>query len=174
MPQIRLGQVDLATGELLEGATLAVFYPKRKNGFVEGWVAMAQNAMQQLAKANLGSEAMRVLLMLLGRLDFENQLVVSQAELGRTLEMKASSVSRAVARLVQEGALLAGPRVGINRTYTLNPQYGWKGSAKGHQDALAARMKARGMSVIAGGAGAPGGQVVDVVDDRTADLFDQV
>ena len=167
MPQIRLGQVDMATGEILEGATLAVFYPKRKNGFADGWVAMAQNAMMQLAKANLGAEAMRVLLMLLGRLDFENQLVVSQAELGRTLDMKASSVSRAVARLVQEGALLAGPRVGVNRTYTLNPHYGWKGSARGHQEALQARMKARGMSVVGEELPGPSG------DTQTRGLFDE-
>lgn len=171
MAQIRLGQVDLATGEILEGATLAVFYPKRKNGFTDGWVAMAQNAMQQLAKANLGAEAMRVLLMLLARLDFENQLVVSHAELAEVLEMKRSNVSRAFARLIEEGALLPGPRVGVNRTYTLNPHYGWKGSARGHQEALAARMKARGLSLVPGGPA--GGQVDQAeVDDRTLDLFD--
>jgi len=165
MPQIRLGQVDMATGEILEGATLAVFYPKRKNGFSEGWVAMAQNPMMALAKADLGSEAMRVLLILLGRLDFENQLMVSQAELGRFLSMKPSSVSRAIARLVKEEVLRPGPRIGVNRTYSLNPSYGWKGSAKAHQEALQARMRAAGLSVV--------GEPATPVDDRTGDLFGQ-
>lgn len=165
MPQIRLGQVDMSTGELLEGATLAVFYPKRKNGFTTGWLAMAQEPLMKLAQAGLGAEAMSVLLALLAKLDFENYLVLNQAQLGRELGLKAPNVSRAVARLVEEGVLLVGPRIQVSRTYTLNPQYGWKGSARGHQQALQARMKAAGLSVV--------GESPVPVDDRTGDLFEQ-
>jgi hypothetical protein len=161
MAQMRVGQVDMSTGEILEGATLAVFYPKRKNGFTTGWLAMAQEPLMKLAQADLGSEAMRVLLALLARLDFENYLVLNQAQLGRQLGLKAPNISRAVARLVEEGVLLAGPRVQVSRTYTLNPHYGWKGSARGHQEALQARMKAAGLSVVDS----------TPVDDRTAELF---
>ncbi len=168
MGHVRLGQVDLATGEILEGATLAVFYPRRKNGFTTGWLAMAQEPLMKLAQADLGDEARRVLFALLAQLDYENFIAVNQAELGRQLKIKPSNMSRAVARLVQEGVLLAGPRLQAKGTYTLNPHYGWKGSAKGHQEALQARMKARGMSVVDGGAGAPG----EDLDDRTRDLFD--
>ncbi len=166
MGQVRLGQVDLATGELLEGATLAVFYPRRKNGFATGWLAMAQNPLMELAKADLGDEARRVLFALLAKLDFENFIALNQSELGRELGIKQSNVSRAVARLAREGVLLVGPRLQSKGTYTLNPAYGWKGSARGHQDALKARMKARGMSVVDGGSSEP-------VDDRTGDLFEQ-
>jgi hypothetical protein len=141
MGQIRVGQIDLATGELLQEATLAVFYPKRKNGFITGWLAMAQEPLMKLAEANLGGEAMRVLFAALAKLDFENYLVLNQADVGRQLGLQPSHVSRAIARLIDEGVLLAGPRIGVNRTYTLNPRYGWKGSARGHQDALTARMK---------------------------------
>ncbi len=164
MPQIRLGQVDMATGEILEGATLALFYPKRKNGFTTGWLAMAQEPLMKLARADLGGEAMRVLFAALAKLDFENYLMLNQAELARELELKRGNVSRAVVRLIEEGVLLAGPRIGVNRTYTLNPSYGWKGSARNHQEALKERMRARGMSVVDGGAGGP-------VDTRTGDLF---
>ncbi len=168
MGQIRLGQVDMATGEILEGATLAVFYPKRKNGFTTGWLAMAQEPLMKLAQADLGAEAMRVLFALLAKLDFENYLVLNQAQLGRELGLRAPNISRAVARLVDEGVLLAGPRVQVSRTYTLNPQYGWKGSARSHQEALQARMQARGMSVVGGG----GQALAEAVDDRTGDLFE--
>jgi hypothetical protein len=159
MAQIRLGQVDLATGEILQDATLAVFYPKRKNGFTTGWLAMAQEPLLKLAQADLGDQARRVLFALLAQLDFENLLAVNQAELARTLSMKAPNVSRAVARLVEEGVLLAGPRVQGRATFRLNPQYGWKGSAKGHHEALMERMRARGFSVV------------EVADDQTGDLF---
>ena len=148
MAQIRVGSVDLATGELLEGATLAVFYPKRRNGFGTGWLAMAQEPLMKLAQADLGKEAMRVLFAVLSTLDYENWISINQAELGRQLGIKPSNMSRAVARLVTEGVLLAGPKVQAKGTYRLNPRYGWKGSAKGHHEALLERMKARGMSVV--------------------------
>lgn len=166
MAQIRLGQVDMLTGEILEGATLAVFYPRRKNGFKTGWLAMAQDPLMKLAQADLGDEARRVLFALLSKLDFENYLSLNQAQLGRDLGLKAPNISRAITRLVEEGVLLVGPRVQVSRTYTLNPHYGWKGSAKGHQEALQARMKAAGLSVVT--------SLLPPVDDRTRDLFEEV
>lgn len=164
MGQIQLGQVDLATGEILEGATLAVFYPKRRNGFINGWVAMAQEPLMKLAQADLGKEAMRVLFAALAKLDFENWLSLSHADLGRELGIKRPNISRAIARLVEEGVLIAGPKLHGRGTYTLNPHYGWKGSAKGHQQALLDRMKARGLSVVEGGTEAER-------DTKTLDLF---
>jgi hypothetical protein len=162
----QIGQVDLATGEILEGATLAVVYARRKNGFREGWVAMAQDAMTKLAVADLGHQATRVLLVLLGRLDFENELVIVQAELGRQLSMPAPNVSRAITRLVDEGVLLTGPRIANRCSYRLNPSYGWKGSARNHQEALQARMRAAGLSVVGQGEEAPG----EAVDPRQGHL----
>lgn len=144
----RIGSIDLGTGEILQDATLAVFYPKRRNGFGEGWVAMAQEALQRLAQADIGGEASRVLFALLAALDFENYLAVHQAELARTLRLKAPQVSRAIARLIKEEVLLEGPRIGGRVTFTLNPNYGWKGSARNHQTALRDRMKARGLAVV--------------------------
>jgi hypothetical protein len=165
MAQMRLGQVDMSTGEILEGATLAVFYPKRKNGFQSGgWFAMAQEPLMTLAQADLGKEAMRVLFAVLAKLDYENFISINQAELGRQLNIAPSNMSRAIARLVKEGVLLAGPKLQSKGTYSLNPKYGWKGSAKGHQEALLDRMKARGLSVV--------GVDHEPVDTRTLDLFD--
>ena len=168
MGQVRVGQVDMQTGELLEGATLAVFYPKQKNGFTTGWVAVAQEPLMALAKADLGDEARRVLFAVLAKLDFENFISLNLAELGRQLNMKPSNVSRAMSKLLKEGVVMAGPKLQAKGTYTLNPHYGWKGSARGHQDALKDRMKARGMSVIEG-SGPPEAER----DTKTADMFDQ-
>ncbi len=177
MSQVRIGQVDLATGEILEGATLAVFFPKRKNGFVRGWIAMAQDPLLKLAQADLGDQARRVFFALLANLDFENELGINQAALGRLLGMHASNISRALARLVKEGVI---ERVGEYRggpTFVLNPSYGWKGSAKNHHEALKRRMKARGLSVVDGGRQgsqeALGGAIDEGVDVHTLDLFSQ-
>jgi hypothetical protein len=149
MNQIRTGQVDMSTGEIFEGGQLAVIFPKRKNGFqVGGWVAMAQGPMMELAKANVGLEAMRVMFALVANLDFENWINLNQAQLASTLGMDRQNFGRALKRLIAEDVILQGPKVGRNGTYRLNPSYGWKGSAKGHNAALQARMQARGISVV--------------------------
>ena len=128
---------------------------------------MAQEPLMTLAQADLGKEAMRVLFAVLAKLDYENFISINQAELGRQLKIAPSNMSRAITRLVKEGVLLAGPKLQARGTYSLNPKYGWKGSAKGHQEALLDRMKARGMSVVVGGQEPPD------ADTQTLDLFDE-
>ena len=40
--------------------------------------------------------------------------------------------------LIEMGLVLEGVKIGISRSYRLNPNFGWKGSAKGHREALRA------------------------------------
>lgn len=136
------------TGEVMEGAVLGMFFPKRQNGFREGWIAMAQNALVALAQADLGDQARRVLFVVLGKLDFENYILVSQAEIAETIGMKRANVSAAIAKLEAEGVILRGPKAGRSATFRLNPSYGWKGSASNHQKALRERMKASNIAGI--------------------------
>jgi len=172
MRQTRVGQVDMGSGELLEGGQLAVIFPKRKNGFqVGGWVAMSQVALEAVVRANMGDQVNRTFLMIISVLDFENFVSISQSELALKLGMKPSNVSIAFKRLVDEGVLIPGPRVGRVGTYRLNPSYGWKGSAKGHNEALQARMKARGLSVVPSSGQAEPPQVVDTL---TGELFPEL
>lgn len=144
----RVGSVDLETGEFLDGAMVGVFYPKRQNGFREGWVAMAQGPLMALANANLGEQALRVLLSVIARLDFENFLLLSQADLAKALGMDRGDVSKALGKLEAAGVLVRGPKAGRSSTFRLNPAYGWKGSASNHQKALRARMEKAGLSVV--------------------------
>ncbi|WP_268169304.1 hypothetical protein [Roseateles hydrophilus] len=149
MAQMMVGQVDLLTGEMLDGAALAVIYPKRKNGFSStGWVAVSQNPMLELARADLGGEASRVLFFVLAKLDFENWINLNQTDAAQEMGLQRQNFVRGLRKLIELGVVLPGPKVGRNATYRLNPSFGWKGSAKGHNEALAERMKARGMSVV--------------------------
>lgn len=146
---MRVGQVDLSTGEMLDGAALAVVYPKRKNGFSStGWVAVSQNPMLELARADLGAEASRVLFFVLAKLDFENFINLNQTEAASEMGLQRPNFARGLRKLLELGVVLPGPKIGRNATFRLNPSFGWKGSAKGHNEALAARMKARGLSVV--------------------------
>jgi hypothetical protein len=150
MSQRRIIQVDANTGETIENGFIAYVAPKQKNGFGTGWLAMAQDVLMIFAKSNLGADDFKVLMALLAKLDFENLLVINQAEIARELGIQRQTVQRSIKRLMAIEALLEGPRIGVSRSYRLNPNFGWKGSARSHQRALEERMKATGIKVIQG------------------------
>lgn len=174
MAQRRLGQIDMSTGEVLEGL-VAWVAPKRKNGFGR-WIAMSQDAAMMFAQSDLGADDFRVLMSLLAKLDFENLLLLNQAELGRELKMQRQNVQRSVKRLIGMGVLLEGPRIGVSRSYRLNPHFGWKGSARNHVIALdqerKRRMAAAGISGVING-GTKEAEASPERDPNTLDMFDQ-
>ena len=136
----RLQQIDSETGEIVDGF-VAYVVPKRKNGFGQGWLAMAQNGAEILAQSNLSGNDFKVLMKLLSVLDYENLIQVSQADVARELNMHRQHVQRSIKRLIDLGIVLEGVRIGISRSYRLNPNFGWKGSAKGHEEALHEHLK---------------------------------
>ncbi len=136
----RLQQIDSETGEIIDGF-VAYVVPKRKNGFGQGWLAMAQNGAEILAQSNLSGNDFKVLMKLLSVLDYENLIQVSQAEIARELNMHRQHVQRSIKRLMDLGIVLEGVKIGISRSYRLNPNFGWKGSAKGHREALTDHLK---------------------------------
>lgn len=150
MKQIEVINVDRHTGEVLEGQ-LVYMAAKRRNGFQQGgFVAMAQTPMEKLATSGLSGEALRVLLLVASKIDYENWINLSQTDMAEALNMKRQNFARAMAALIEEGCVLKGPSVGRHKTYRMNPSYGWKGSAKSHREELNKRMKAAGLSVIDG------------------------
>ena len=145
MPR-RVGQFDLDTGEVVEGY-IAVLQPKRRNGF-DRHFSMNQDALDFLAKEVGSISDFKVLFKLLGVLDYENLIQVSQVEIAESLGMKRQHVNRSIKRLVELGCLLEGPRIGRSMSYRLNPSFGWKGSAANHKKALQDRMDEKGFSVV--------------------------
>lgn len=112
-----------------------------------------QEAFTYLAKLNLPQEQMRVLMLMMGKLDFENWIRVSQAELADELGMKRPNVSKAIKLLVEKGILHKGPKVGNSWTYRLDPYFGWKGKAskKKAAEKTIREAKKKGLTVIDGG-----------------------
>ncbi|ENN89888.1 replication/maintenance protein RepL [Bartonella schoenbuchensis] len=138
----KLYQIDSKTGEIIDGF-VAYVAPKRQNGFGKDWIAMSQHPMAILAASDLTGYDHKVFLKLASRLDFENLLVVNQTELAKEIGLDRQHFNRSVKKLIAINVLLEGPRIGINRSYRLNPNFGWKGSAKNHQKALQEDMKRR-------------------------------
>jgi len=142
-----LSQIDKNTGELIDGF-IAVLQQKQHMGF-RSWFAMNLDAFEILGSSSgLTGRDYYVLFGLLRRLDFENLIVLSQADLARELNMKRTHVNRSISKLVKIEALIAGPKMGHHRSYKLNPNLGWKGSAKNHKKALQKRMDDAGISVV--------------------------
>lgn len=139
----RISQVDLSTGEVV-GSFVAVIRPKQKSSF-ERHFTMNQDALMILAK-NLKGEELRVLMVLLSELDYENYIQVPQMDIVEKLGMQRSNVSRSIKVLLDIGVILLGPKIGRSFSYRLNPQFGWKGTVTNHRKALK-----NGLCVIEGG-----------------------
>jgi DNA-binding transcriptional ArsR family regulator len=137
---------DKRTGEKLDGLP-TLCRSRQWNGFGDRWLAMSMDAALEIAlDERIQGQDLRVFLVLLSKLDYENWLRVCQADLAAALGMHKGHVSRSIKRLLDAEILLEGPKVGTSKTYRLNPAYGWRGSAKKHREALRDRLE-----VIQGG-----------------------
>ena len=116
--------VDKDTGEV-KG-----HFPIKSKGLGTGWIGLYQEASINLAKANLPNEQYRVIFYLLGRLDFENYLRISQKQMSQDLGMKQPAISRALKALEDRYIIMEGPRAGLNKTYHLNPYIAHKGQER--------------------------------------------
>lgn len=174
----QVGLHDAGTGEVVEGIVIAV-PPRRRNGFVEGWAAVALEPAKMIAmhKRELGEDGLALAFLMVGSLDFENFILLKQSEIAKQLGMQRPNVSRAMKRLIDINMIIPGPKVGRRQTYRLNPHFGWRGSAKNHHEALKAtagptvllnRMKAANIS------GVIGGQTLPVPDELSQDAKDQL
>lgn len=130
----RIGQVDLDTGEVL-GEYVTAVTRKRRSPFGENWMASMLRGFG-VFKQFKRVEDFRVLFALLEKLDYENRILINQAQIAKDLGMEDAQVNRAVKRLIEAGVLLKGPKAGIHNSYQLNPNYGWRGSAENHVKAL--------------------------------------
>lgn len=91
-----------------------------------------QEGFTYLAKLDLTGEQLKVLFYIMGKLDFENYILLQQKEVAEALNMRQPHVSRAFVRLVEAGVIHEGPKVGKVKTYRLDPSFGWKGKGKNY------------------------------------------
>jgi hypothetical protein len=89
-----------------------------------------QAAAEDLAKnKTMGGPACRVLLFFLARMNYEGRVQMSQGDIGKIIDMKQSSVARAVKALTEVGVIRAEGKRGQTATYTFNPYYVSRGKA---------------------------------------------
>ncbi len=102
-------------------------FPLEKKNLGNGWVAVYQEVITQVAKEKLTGEQCSVFLYLLGKVDFENYLTINQSDVAQALGIRQPNVARAIKKLKELNIIVEGPRAGLNKTYRLNPYVAHKG-----------------------------------------------
>ena len=74
-------------------------FPLKKKGLGTGWLALYQNPSVWLAQQDLTGEQLKVLLVLFGKLDFENYLRIGLKEISDIIGIQVAHVSRAMKKL---------------------------------------------------------------------------
>jgi predicted transcriptional regulator len=118
--------VNQKTGEKKEGYFVYIAYPKPK---ITGnrWMMTFQDSLAIIAKdKEINGQTMRVLLLVLSELDFENYINIKQIDIAKELEMQKTHVSTSMRLLVNKGIILK-VKEGTTTGYKLNPHYAWKG-----------------------------------------------
>ncbi len=141
----KIVHVDAITGEIVDGYFAFIQRP-RKSPF-ERHFTMNMDALKILAH-NLKGENFKVLMILLGYLDYENMILIEQKKIADELNMKQSNVARSINKLADIGVILRGPKFGRGNSYKLNPSFGWRGTVTNHKKVLKERMSKAGLSII--------------------------
>lgn len=153
--------VDISTGEIIEGA-FSITQPIRapaalhRGGFV--MLSQQEQITEKIENAKLTASDWRVLWRLLAMLDFENWLHVDQTHIGNKLNMLPRHVNRSIGRLVNQGILARGPKVGRFGTLRLDPRLAWKGGPRTYNAAIIEFDKARPPAAAKTAPDAPNGQ----------------
>lgn len=130
----RVGIVDKETGEVIDEGSL-IYVPRKVR--ITGFFMAMQDGLEYVAKSKLKGEALSVLMLLMSRMTYENEIRISQTEVGEVLSMKRQNVSRAIKALREAGVLDATE----NRSLFLSPDIGWKGKVQNLRKRQAEQLK---------------------------------
>lgn len=120
--------VDADTGEEVD----VVLVPRSQTRhWNRGGFCMAMlDAFDEIADENWPAGDYQVFVKLVGRLKWENDLLLNVSDLAKEMGRSRESVSRAISRFVKRGILHRGPRVGAAYSYRLDPSMAWRGKAE--------------------------------------------
>ncbi len=95
------------------------------------WVIAWQEGVMLLAQdKRINLTDMRVVFVLLAKLDFQNWIRLSHKEIADILGIKRQNVSTSMKKLVEMQVVFIGPSLKQVTTYKINPLYIWKGDIR--------------------------------------------
>lgn len=100
--------------------------------YSKSFFVMAQAGCKAISTNRaLPGETLRVLFALLGSLEFDNYIHISQTELAKELGIDSPRVNKAMKLLETENIIERGAKRGVLISWRLNPTYGFKGEPSG-------------------------------------------
>ena len=105
-------------------------FPLKSKNLGKGWIALYQNPSIWLAQQDLTGEQLKVMLVLFGRLDFDNYLRIGLKEIAEITGIHLVNVSKAMKKLKELQIIVEGPPAGKFKTYRLNPYIAHKGTER--------------------------------------------
>jgi hypothetical protein len=137
-PRLAAGAYDLVQedddgDETTKRQPVYLYAPNKQDyaSSVGGWGVFWQEGTMLLARdKRLTLTDWRVMAVLQARLDFENWIRLSHAEIGEQIDVARPNVSNSMKRLLGMQVVLPGPSVKQVRTYRLNPLFAWKGDLR--------------------------------------------
>ncbi len=105
------------------------------------YISMFRHGMKYLAKLKLTPTETAVFFSLLGRLEFENWVKVSQKTIAEELDLQRPRVTKAIKKLTELEVILreTDPSDERRTIYRLNPSLGWRGEPKEWVECAASR-----------------------------------
>ena len=82
----------------------------------------------------LSGNDLRVLLAIIGNLDYDNKINISQQELGNQLDIHQVSISKSLKKLMSKGYLQIIDTIGRQNIYQFNPNVAFRSRAKNLKD----------------------------------------
>jgi hypothetical protein len=135
-PIDRVALFDTESGEVLDASSL-IYIPKKAR--IGGFFMGIQHEFEFLAQKKLNGSSLNVLLYLMAKMDYENDVRVSPKQISEKLNMDLSWVYKALRTLKDEGLLdepgYASLRVNINLA--------WKGKVSNMKKEIKASEKKR-------------------------------
>jgi predicted transcriptional regulator len=121
--------VNTKTGKVKDGYFIYVAHPKAKIRNTR-WMMTFQDSLEIIATdEDLTGQTLKVMLLLMGNLEFENYITIKQVAIAEKLKIDKADVSKAMKLLVNKNIILK-VKEGTTTGYKLNPTYGWKGKVE--------------------------------------------
>ncbi len=118
-----------------EGANIVVYRHRLK--FTDEFSMIFRKACLAIPKMGLTNTALNAFIFLLGNMDFENAILVTQKEIGASIGengVKRQNVYSAMKELERHGVIVRGSKIANVNSYRLNRDVAWKGSVRNHKD----------------------------------------
>jgi len=131
-----LATVDLNTGDIKDGVFVYCSKKQHSSFSKGGFMVLSQERSDMLGDSDLDGTTFRVLHKLIGILDMDNLIAINQAELATRMKLQKQNLNRSIKKLLAEGIIIEGAKLGQHKSYRLNAYYGWKGSVENHNAAL--------------------------------------